>query len=89
MKSTKWGFLSRNPRGSQSQVEGPVNTARRMWPEAIKGYITKINERGKQLTVQIGPKISSNLPIKKTIFKYNVFSRTKKVYNKPQAYFFE
>ena len=55
----------------------------------IKGYITKINERGKQLTIQIGPKMSSNLPIKKTIFKYNVFSKIKKVYNKPQAYFYE
>jgi len=57
--------------------------------EAAKGYITKTNERGKQLTIQIGPKMSSNLPIKKTIFKYGALSRAKKVYNKPQAYFFE
>ena len=73
------------PRSSTPETVG----FRRTCPEAIKGYITKINERGKQLTVQIGPKMSSNLPIKKTIFKYNVFSRTKKVYNKPQAYFSE
>ena len=57
--------------------------------EAAKGYITKINERGKQLTIQIGPKMSSDLPIKKTIFKYVALSRARRVYNKPQAYFSE
>ncbi len=72
--------------GKEAQLRG---WGRRMRPEAIKGYITKINERGKQLTIQLGPKMSSNSPVKETIFKYNVFARTKKVYNKPEAYFFE
>ncbi len=57
--------------------------------EIIKGYIMKINERGKQISIQLGPKINSNIPIKKTIFKYNTFTKTKQVYNKLEAYFYE
>ena len=76
---------------SFTKTQNQLNTKNHSQLNILKAYVNPPSVKTSTFTlgVSIGPKLETNMPINKFYFKHNLFTKIKKVYNKPNIHIFQ